>query len=89
MASGRAEESIDGGGGDLFEGFEDGQRERGEGVSISGKPQRQDDLEAFRAGEIGGQPDFFKGFEDRLFRVKGRSASFFGLGLDKPSEPPQ
>ena len=64
VASGWAEESINGGGRDRFEGFEDGQRQRGEGVSISGKPQRQDDLEAFRAREIGGQPDLFKRFED-------------------------
>jgi hypothetical protein len=61
MASGRAEEPIDGGGRDRFEGFEDGQREGGKGLGISWEPERQDDLEAFRAGEIGGQPDLFQG----------------------------
>jgi hypothetical protein len=62
MASGRAEESIDGGGRDIFEGFKHGQRERSEELEISWEPERQDHLEAFRAGEIGGQPDVFKGF---------------------------
>lgn len=62
MASGRAEEPIDGGGRDRFEGFEEGQREGGKGLGISWEPERQDDLEAFRAGEIGGQPDLFQGF---------------------------
>jgi hypothetical protein len=61
LRSGRAEETVDGGGRDRLEGFEDGQREGGEGLSIPWEPERQDDLEAFRAGEIGGQPDVFKG----------------------------
>ena len=62
MASGGAEETIDGGGRDCFKGFEDGQRERAGELGIPWEPERQDGLEAFRAGEIGVEPDVFKGF---------------------------
>ena len=89
VASGRAEETIDGGGRDGFEGFEDGQGERGKGLGITREPERQDDLEAFRAGEVGGQPDEFQGFEDRFLGIEGSSSAFFELGFDKTSEFPQ
>jgi hypothetical protein len=62
VGSGGAEEAIDGRGGDGFQGFEDGQGERGKGVGITREPEGQDDLQAFRTGEIGGEPDEFKGF---------------------------
>jgi hypothetical protein len=62
MASGRAEETVDGGGRDCFQGLEDGQRERAEELGIAWEPEGQDDLEAFGAGKIGVQPDLFQGF---------------------------
>ena len=58
-------------------------------MGISGEPQRQDDLEALRAGEIGGHPDLFKGFEDRWLRVERSSSAFFELGFDKTFESSQ
>ena len=58
-------------------------------MGISREPERQDDLEALRAGEIGVDPDMFKGFQDRFFWVERSSSTFLELGFDKAFESSQ
>ena len=50
-------------------------------MDITWEPEGENDLETFGAGEIGGEPDFFKGFEDDVSVIDGRSASFSHFGF--------
>ena len=52
-------ESVDGSWRDFEEGLGDLRGEGAEGLDVAGQPEGEDGLQAFGAGEIGGEPDFF------------------------------
>jgi hypothetical protein len=56
-------------------------------LDISGKPDRQDGLQAFGTGQIRFKPDFFEGSTDRLILINGWSSSFLRLWFGKSLEP--
>ncbi len=55
-------------------------------MDITGEPEGENDFEAFGTGEIGSEPDFFKGFEDEVSLINGRSSLFFKFGFSEPSK---
>lgn len=55
--------------------------ELSKGLDITGQPEGNNGLEAFGAGEIGAQPDFFQGFEDCGLGIEGSPAWFLGFGF--------
>jgi hypothetical protein len=83
----REKEAVDGGGRDLQEGLRGLWRQRSKGLGITGEPERENDLEAFRAGEIGSEPDLFKGFEDEVSVINRRSSSLSDFRFYEASKP--
>ncbi len=57
FGSSRKQEAVDGGGRDIEEGISGLWRQRSKGLDITWEPEGQDDFEAFRAGEVGSEPD--------------------------------
>ena len=57
---------------------------RGQGAEefvVAGDPDGEDGLQAFGAREVGGEPDFFEGFENLGLGVEGSPAWFFLLAF--------
>jgi hypothetical protein len=52
-----------------------------EGLDITREPERENDLEAFGAGEVSSKPDSLEWFEDKVSVINGRSASLSKFGL--------
>jgi len=50
-------------------------------LDIAGDPDGEDGLQAFGAREVGGEPDFFEGFEDLGLGVEGSPAWFLVLAF--------
>ena len=50
-------------------------------MDIAWDPEGEDDFEAFGAGQVGGQPDFFEGFKDLGLGVERSTAWPFGFGF--------
>ena len=80
------EESVKSGRRDLEEGLRDLWRERSKGLGITGEPERQNDLEAFGAREVGSEPDYFEGFEEEVSVINGRPSSLSQFGFYKASK---